>query len=838
MSTMRIRNRVQLGLLIGLSCVALVTGGCATESQKLLSALQERPLDEGQIDALLEGDVDVTESTDDGMSLLDVAFDAGIDTGYWTAALELSLLGASSASGAGPIVLHSEDPEGFPLIEYLQRGGDPNEYDSEGFHVLASLRRSTDVQAMINAGASTGDAGTVVWSLLGGVNTRVIEQLASEGLLNGSAARPSEPDDRYLTSDAAAQAGRPGLASRFYAIERAASASVTASSELADANDPDRYAAGAAFDGLVSTAWVEGVNGDGIGESLLVVFDDPIYIDAIRVLPGYFDERFHRANNRVAVLSVDVLLGGAAKSYVFDYTDQMTSQVHHFGEGFRAEGIRLAIDGVYPGSRWQDTPIAEVELLNDGSTIPLTSQLGDGIWVTGVDLELGGEAIPEVSSVLTNVEQGRSTAPGTLVLEGVPAGQVRSAHVVTSAPRYNQYDHASASVTTWLPETGGVIGSAAFLGDKIAFSVPGQPILLFDSDSQEPVVTDVLAYDASPLILSDGRSLAAAAPPDVELPEGEIPPTIQRWFRAGPDGLDLIADGPPVGVERGEARRWMLAGETLEEGTVHYDHRLGDMGVAPGLGIRFLDWEPGRSATSARAEIEDGRLLGVRDGAAYIAIGAELHQVPLAGLDQFTDEFAALDRSGVPTGNYGAAAGPAGQVTSFTAYAGALDARAFLMVDGLWGNQMRLGAIGRDSRFDEVAPVFYSSRQDREEGVVDDPLLPVARGLALLTTSKSHRLVWLDPPFQGGPLTVGSWPRDRSASIATDGESFALVDAVSVNLFEPYLGAVEVGERDGALALSLPSGLPVGHYSLVLDLGMTHPVVIDRVFSLVGNTGK
>lgn len=58
---------------------------------------------------------------------------------------------------------------------------------------------------------------------------------------------------------------------------------VVATSEL----DGAPYQADRAIDGDVDTAWSEGVRGPGKGEGLVFIFDEPVLIDLIEVIPGY-----------------------------------------------------------------------------------------------------------------------------------------------------------------------------------------------------------------------------------------------------------------------------------------------------------------------------------------------------------------------------------------------------------------------------------------------------------------------------------------------------------------------------------------------------------------------
>ncbi len=141
---------------------------------------------------------------------------------------------------------------------------------------------------------------------------------------------------------------------------------ITATSYLSDDGEPRRYAADRAFDGDPRTAWVEGVAGPGIDESIRIGFAADVTIREIRVMPGYFDRRWWAANNRVkeAVLRFD----GGERQLVF--ADVMEAQGTRFDPPITAREFTLVIRSVYPGSRWDDTCIAEIELLDHAGPTP------------------------------------------------------------------------------------------------------------------------------------------------------------------------------------------------------------------------------------------------------------------------------------------------------------------------------------------------------------------------------------------------------------------------------------------------------------------------------------
>ena len=160
-----------------------------------------------------------------------------------------------------------------------------------------------------------------------------------------------------------------------------------ASSFLPDARVPFRYHTAAAFDGDLSTSWVEGRDGPGIGDSLLfqLPVTDRDAVHELQFFPGYGVERWFRPNNRVRQATVelytqsivDVPFGPSGLVYrlyesvevsvpdAFEFVSILLPQ-EYVSEAARRGGRmigRIIIDEVYPGTDYDDTCIAEVQLV-------------------------------------------------------------------------------------------------------------------------------------------------------------------------------------------------------------------------------------------------------------------------------------------------------------------------------------------------------------------------------------------------------------------------------------------------------------------------------------------
>jgi len=116
------------------------------------------------------------------------------------------------------------------------------------------------------------------------------------------------------------------------------------------------YYAANAIDGKRSTAWIEGVDGAGIGEWIQFDFDREINLHRILIQPGYFKSpQIWAENNRLASLTAQFSNGS---SRVLNFDDRMESQKVDVGS-VRTRWVRLTIRQVYYGTD-PDTALSEI----------------------------------------------------------------------------------------------------------------------------------------------------------------------------------------------------------------------------------------------------------------------------------------------------------------------------------------------------------------------------------------------------------------------------------------------------------------------------------------------
>lgn len=112
-----------------------------------------------------------------------------------------------------------------------------------------------------------------------------------------------------------------------------------------------------AFDGQATTSWQEGVTGDGIGQYAGISFDREYQVQAITLLVGnHRSDSWYVKNNVPQTLSINL------SGQVFQVTlpKEKTEFAVVLSRPVAASDIRITIDGVYRGTEYTDTVVAEV----------------------------------------------------------------------------------------------------------------------------------------------------------------------------------------------------------------------------------------------------------------------------------------------------------------------------------------------------------------------------------------------------------------------------------------------------------------------------------------------
>ena len=114
---------------------------------------------------------------------------------------------------------------------------------------------------------------------------------------------------------------------------------------------------------IYGDAWAEGVDGDGIGEKLILTLDKPRKLAALCVLNGYntnIEKRF-TTNNRVKDCTLIVNGKTKIKGKLYDHKQEQWISLK--GYKGKVRQIELVIDSVYPGSKYKDTCLSRITLI-------------------------------------------------------------------------------------------------------------------------------------------------------------------------------------------------------------------------------------------------------------------------------------------------------------------------------------------------------------------------------------------------------------------------------------------------------------------------------------------
>lgn len=133
---------------------------------------------------------------------------------------------------------------------------------------------------------------------------------------------------------------------------------INASSTLMQENYD--YSANNLIDHNNSTAWCDGIDGDGIGETLTFIFEEESPISEINILNGYCkSEDLYYKNSRIKKLTL-IFDDGEEQINIEDVYNQ--SQRIKLTNKHQSKQMILRIDEIYAGSKYSDTCISEISV--------------------------------------------------------------------------------------------------------------------------------------------------------------------------------------------------------------------------------------------------------------------------------------------------------------------------------------------------------------------------------------------------------------------------------------------------------------------------------------------
>ena len=115
------------------------------------------------------------------------------------------------------------------------------------------------------------------------------------------------------------------------------------------------------FDGRLDTAWVEGVEGVGVGEQLTIAFDEERLVSGISLLNGYHKSNdLFAKNGRITEIYLDTSDGQQLDAQI---ADDAGEQVLSFDRPVRLKWISIQIATAVAGTKYTDTAISEMRVV-------------------------------------------------------------------------------------------------------------------------------------------------------------------------------------------------------------------------------------------------------------------------------------------------------------------------------------------------------------------------------------------------------------------------------------------------------------------------------------------
>lgn len=147
--------------------------------------------------------------------------------------------------------------------------------------------------------------------------------------------------------------------------------SVTVSSYLESYGDKD-YNADNLFDGDITTAWVEGVDGVGIGETIVIDLGEKQKVSGLAFVNGYLASCYSfNTNGKVTSVLIEFGDGSSVEQtfYPYNYSTDSKDAVSYWDtelvslpRPIMTDKITITILGAEAGTSYEDTCISEIEI--------------------------------------------------------------------------------------------------------------------------------------------------------------------------------------------------------------------------------------------------------------------------------------------------------------------------------------------------------------------------------------------------------------------------------------------------------------------------------------------
>lgn len=147
---------------------------------------------------------------------------------------------------------------------------------------------------------------------------------------------------------------------------------------LIDKNNYVRYSSLNMFDDNSDTVYAVTFDEIDAKKPLLeIYFSEPAEFERISIKPGYFDNRYFEKNNRINKLQLQIFnCKNLEIKQDISLQDKMEEQDIYFSNKIIATKIVIYISSVFPGTKWNDLVISDLNFLLEGNKLPVTFDIG------------------------------------------------------------------------------------------------------------------------------------------------------------------------------------------------------------------------------------------------------------------------------------------------------------------------------------------------------------------------------------------------------------------------------------------------------------------------------
>ena len=112
------------------------------------------------------------------------------------------------------------------------------------------------------------------------------------------------------------------------------------------------------IDGDTKTCWAEGVQGYGIGENIVISFNSTYRVSGMNIWIGHqkTEELFYKNGRPLAVR----IIGSDGSNEIYNLNDTIGVQRVNFTRPIDVSNIKIIVEKIAPGNKYEDTCIAEV----------------------------------------------------------------------------------------------------------------------------------------------------------------------------------------------------------------------------------------------------------------------------------------------------------------------------------------------------------------------------------------------------------------------------------------------------------------------------------------------